>query len=1032
MKKTLIIIGSIIAFIIFAAVVTPYFFKAKITAEAKEQINKNVDADVNFDDLSLSLFRHFPNLAVTFENIKVSGKEEFRSIDLFRADELTLGLNPWKILFGNETEVSTIKMRKPFVDVYVLKNGCTNYDIFIADTTKLATNDTTSSLNLELDKIVIENGDIIYDDRSSNFYMEMTGVQHEGKIELRKDIFDLFTKTKMKELTMEHDHVRYLHRKDTEIDVQMELNTKENRFTFRENSITLNHFKVTLEGSFAMLANGYDMDLKFNTPESEFKDILSLVPGIYKDDFKHVKTDGDITVKGFVKGVLADSLETIPRFHIDVNIKDGMFKIDTLPTPVNNIQIDLAIENTSGVKDSMVFDLKDFKLDLGKYPVRGRCKLTGLSAQTIDTDIFADIDMTLLETIYPIKGIDIKGKLSFELMAKGDYHYVNEKIKKVPAFDLNLKVSEGRFKYDSLPSAIENIGFQLIADNPSGILEETAVRLNNIRLDIGKNPITGYVFLQGYEKYKIDADIKADLDLADMEKIHPIQGISMKGLFGLDIKAKGFYDHAKKKFPAVDAKVQIKNAFVKTPDYPEPVENINLTATILNNTGDFKNSRLDITDLTYTLEDEPFEIKGTVMDLEDYAFDLKMTGRVDLEKITKIYPLEGVALKGIIDSDVSTQGKISDVEEGRYRKIKSSGKIDVKNFEAKSSSMPLITIKDALFIFTPEKVRLERFIARMGKSNINMTGDLTNYIAFLPSRPKKPGEAASKGGKKPIVGDLILNCDSLDVNEWIKPNPPAQNTVARTNQPADTSKNHIVKISERFDFVFDSKIDFVKYDDFRVSKLDGEIRVKDGIVSLKETGFNSLNAVFNLSGDYDTRDLNHPLFDFSIDIKDLDIRTAYNEIGLIRQLAPAAANAEGSFSINYKLKGELDQQMQVKTETMVGGGEIKIVNAKINGMKIFDEISKTAKRGNIKDPHLKEFIMDTEIRDNKIFIKPFALDLSGFETDIEGVSDLNGNTIAYVFKIELLPIQKLKIPFHVTGTYDKPKVSIGKGHVLPE
>jgi hypothetical protein len=117
--------------------------------------------------------------------------------------------------------------------------------------------------------------------------------------------------------------------------------------------------------------------------------------------------------------------------------------------------------------------------------------------------------------------------------------------------------------------------------------------------------------------------------------------------------------------------------------------------------------------------------------------------------------------------------------------------------------------------------------------------------------------------------------------------------------------------------------------------------------------------------------------------------------------------------------------------TLNGNGEVRIANAMINGMKVFEEISKTAKKEGIKDPHLKDFVMTTEIRDNKVFVKPFSLKISGFETDIEGVSDLNG-TMQYIFKIELLPINKLKIPFHVTGTYDNPKVALGKGHSLPD
>ncbi|MFL5731547.1 MAG: AsmA-like C-terminal region-containing protein, partial [Cytophagaceae bacterium] len=739
----------------------------------------------------------------------------------------------------------------------------------------------------------------------------------------------------------------------------------------------------------------------------------------------------EIKVQGFVKGILADSLLTIPTFHVDMNIKDGFFKIDTLPTPVKNIQMDLALENLYGDKDSLVLDLKNFHLDLGAYPIHGRLKLNGLYTHRIDTDIFAKLDLAELEKIYPIHGLDMKGKMNFELKAKGDYHNLNNKLSKIPAFNLNLSVHNGRVKYDSLPSSFDNIRFQLVANNPSGKVEETSVRLNEIALDMGKNPISGYLLLKGYGKYEIDTDIKADLDLADMEKIHPIKGMSLKGLFSLDFKAKGFYDHEKRKFPSVNARVHIKDGFLKSPDFPEPIEKINLSATARNSTGEYKNTRLDIADLSYILEDEPFEIKGTVMDLENYDFDLKVKGAVNLEKITKIYPVEGVSLKGIINTDFSTKGKVSDIEEGRYRRIKSDGTVHISNFEAKGKSFPALGISDADLSFTPDKVILQKFIGKAGKSKISMTGDLSNYMFFAPKRIRKPGEPPYQGKKNPVVGDLVLICDTLDMQEWLKEEQTPQSHADRTEQASDSSGNAIIRISERIDFVFDSKIDYLIYKDIRISKMDGEIRIKDGVISLTETGFNTLDAKFTMTGDYDARDPKHPLFDYSIDIKDLDIQRAYKEMGIVRDLAPAAANADGSFSITYKLKGELDKNMQVKTETLVGGGEIRIANAKINGMKIFEEISKTAKKGGIKDPHLKDFVMNTEIRNNKIFIKPFALKVSGFETDIEGVSDLSG-TMAYIFKIELLPIDKLKIPFHVTGTYDAPKVAIGKGHKLPE
>jgi AsmA protein len=192
-----------------------------------------------------------------------------------------------------------------------------------------------------------------------------------------------------------------------------------------------------------------------------------------------------------------------------------------------------------------------------------------------------------------------------------------------------------------------------------------------------------------------------------------------------------------------------------------------------------------------------------------------------------------------------------------------------------------------------------------------------------------------------------------------------------------------------------------------------------------------LNAKFSVSGDYDTRDINHPLFDFDVDVEELDIAKAYKEIKLIRDMAPAAADCEGQFSISYKLKGELAKDMNPKTETIIGGGRLRIANAKIDGMKIFEELSKAAKRESMNNPHLKDFVMDTEIHDNRLYVKPFAIKVSGFNTEIEGVNELSG-AIQYLIKVEFLPLEKLRIPFHVTGTYDDPKVAIGKGHKLPE
>jgi len=69
------------------------------------------------------------------------------------------------------------------------------------------------------------------------------------------------------------------------------------------------------------------------------------------------------------------------------------------------------------------------------------------------------------------------------------------------------------------------------------------------------------------------------------------------------------------------------------------------------------------------------------------------------------------------------------------------------------------------------------------------------------------------------------------------------------------------------------------------------------------------------------------------------LNRAYREVKLIRDLAPSTANVYGKFSVTYKLKGEFAKDMSPKLETLNGGGIMRIAEAKINGMKLFEEIA---------------------------------------------------------------------------------------------
>ncbi len=1010
MKKIILSIAGGITLIILTFWILFLINKNSIRSKIEKEMDNQVNAIVAFDDFGVSILRDFPNVTITLNNLLVTGKGEFANDTLAAANEIDLELKTLKLIV-REVELKSIHLNTPFISLQVLKNGHNNFSIIPTDTTKAAIQPAApTALHIALDQVSISNGDIEYHDQTNDVIAHLKKMTYSGKGDFNQDIFDLKTVTDIKEFTLDYGTTRLFAKKEVEIDLNMGVDLNKNFFVLKENFLRVNHFRFGVQGDFSILNNGYDFNLRFSTEATDFKNIISLLPGMFMKDMEDISTEGKLAFNGFIDGNYLPETKEYPSFLANIKVSDAIFKIDTLPNAIKNIQMEMAISNLASTLDSTTIDIKHFQCQMEKHSIKGRLKVKGVNNLAIDTDIIADLDLGEIERMYPLKGIDLKGLADFNLKALGNIVYNNGNLKELPVFTLNANLSNGRVKYEKLPAAIDNISLQFSASNASGDPENTIIDFKKFHLDLDKNKIRGFIAIEGYNILNVNTDIKVDIDLADIEKLYPIDTISMKGKLNIDLKSNGIYDKSRKIFPKVDASITLINGELKAKQYPEPIKAIHFNGEVLNKTGQFADTRIIIKQLTYNLEDEPFVVSGSISNLNNFDYNLKVKGLVDLEKLTKIYPIEGMKLKGIIDSDITTSGRLTDIENNKFENVQATGTIEVKDFSIAANFIPHpISISDGLFTITPSKIALDKLIGKFGKSNVSIKGDMFNYLAIATQK------------KDVIKWDLDFKCDTLDLNEWMPPTAVADSSKSVT-------QSIIFQIPVNMDAVFDSEIEHLLFQDFKISKMNGEITFRDGIMKFKEAGFNSLNADFKLSGSYDPREVEHPLFDFQINVAELDINKAYKEVKLVRDLLPAAGDAEGIFSVTYKMKGELQQDFYPKMDKLKGGGEMKIANAKINGMKIFDEISKAAKKDEVKDPHLKDFTMVTEIRDSKVFVKPFSMRIAGFDTDVEGVGEMSG-AIRYLVKIELPPFG-MKIPFHVTGTYDQPKVRIGKGHVI--
>jgi len=610
--------------------------------------------------------------------------------------------------------------------------------------------------------------------------------------------------------------------------------------------------------------------------------------------------------------------------------------------------------------------------------------------------------------------VETKGALAFDGYIQGKYSD-----RQMPAFNLNLKVNEAMFKYPSLPAAVTNIAVDLMVDNKTGIIENTFINLKKFHIDFGSNPVDAQVIIENLKDYRMNAFLKAKFNLAELNKMFPLEGLEMKGTFSANATAKGIYDSLKKVIPSVDAAMSLNNGYVKSSKFPMPLQDLHFNSTIKNTSGKMAETTIRVSDFSMLLDGEKFTADLVLQNLADYTWALKADGSVDLEKMTKIFPLEGMNLAGKVKANIETKGKYSDVTAKRYDKLPTSGTASLSNFKFTSATLPYaVAILQADAIFNPQKIELKNTTGTIGRSDFNVNGAVSNYIGYV-------------FGKETINGNLNFNSSLLDLNEFMSD--------SKTPDKKDTAKLSVIPVPKNIDFLLHSNLKTVKMMDYVISQAQGDILVKEGIARMNNVKFNMLGGAFAVNGTYDTRDLQHPKYDFGLNVQDLSIQQAASSFSIVKTYAPIAGLAQGKMGTDFRISGELLQNMMPKMNTVNGSGLIKIAEAAVTQSKLISGITSLTNLKEADQVTLKDVLMSAEIKDGKLSVKPFNIKMGSYVASVSGSTTLDGG-INYGLKMNV-PAGKLgsqfqsliggdaanaEIPlnFSLGGTFLNPKVQL--------
>ncbi len=777
-KRFLKILASLILILLILLITIPFIFKDKIIKLAKDEINSSLNAKVDFGEFDLSVFSSFPDLKFDINNVSVIGIDTFANDTLAYIKTFETNIDIMSI-FGDNIKIKTIRLINPKISAKVLADSTANWDIYISEndtTTEDTTSESSTSYKLALKEFTIKNATIKYDDRVENMNTTIKNLNFSLSGDLAEDFSKLKTKTSIEQITFSYDGIQYLKKALIKFDADIDADLKNSKYTFKENTFKINELELGFDGYISMPNDtDIDMDITYKLKQTNFKNLLSLIPAIYMNDFSDIKTSGKLSLNGFAKGIYNDY--RLPSFDLTLLVKNAMFKYPDLPKDAKNININLKISNPDGIDDHTKINLKKFHIEMAQNPFDMQMLITTpISDANISGNFKGKIDLDKLKEIVPLDSMTINGLMTINLNIKGKMSDLDNE--KYENFDLNGELTLNNFKYTD-------------KDFPQGI------QIN--KTDMNFSP--QFVNLKTFDAKTGKSDIHADGKIDNMLQYY-FNNQTLKGTFNISsnlINLNEFMTDDQTTSNETNETNETSDEELSVIEIPKNI-NFNLNASFkkliydninINNTkGEIiiKDGIASLSNLSMNMLDGSMKMSGDYntkditkpfvdFNFNIINFDIKKSFET-FNTIQKLAPI-AESCKGKFSVDLAYNSKLDNKMEPILNTTNGNGKLHTKtikiensptfnklNEALKTNKFKTINLKDLNIAFKIENgnISVEPFDIKIDKLTANISGSQNldqslNYKMDINMPRSELGGQANK-----VIDNLISQANSKGAN----------------------------------------------------------------------------------------------------------------------------------------------------------------------------------------------------------------------------------------------------------------------------
>ncbi len=507
MKKIIIISTIIIALLVGFLIAVPLFFKQPLLEKIKTLINKNINAEVEFSDLKLNLFRNFPTLTMELTDVMVKGRDDFQNDTLFAVPSLRANTPLGQLFNMDNLSIKEISMHEPHLKLVVADSGQVNWDIALETGTETDITSPGDGFTLKLDEIIISDAGFIYEDREADMLLLLEDIDINIAGKLYGTAAQVLAEGMAEQLSFTYGNINYISKVAVKTTSLLDVDYDKMDIRIEESQLLVNRLPMEVTGLIQIPDDSMFFDLQFKTKESGFDNFLALVPPGYEDYLKNIKTRGNAILEGTVNGLYYE--EIYPAFNINIDVTDGNFHYADLPEEIKNIYADISVHKPQGI-----LDLTEVKISKAHAEVKNSPVDLSLNLKNPVSDLYfngafkGNVNLNDWKDALPLDSVNIAGLINADIVVTGNYSMVENK-------EYDRIKSEGAVLLSNFIYESSELTQKIYI--PEGTLDFTprALNLNGLNVKIGQSDIRLWGNVLNYLDYIFKGEtLAANLNLS--------------------------------------------------------------------------------------------------------------------------------------------------------------------------------------------------------------------------------------------------------------------------------------------------------------------------------------------------------------------------------------------------------------------------------------------------------------------------------------------------------------------------------------